>query len=277
LLGWNALAALGLMRSGVLLDEPEWVARGVEIVERCVSVYFVEDGWRHTYTAGVATIPAFADDIAFLLEACVEVLCLTGSGAALGHALDLAKTLHRQFVDPVVGTLYAARLTDDLIFRPTRPEDNVLPSAHSAALWACEALRTWAGLQALPPLDRGTLKMLEALSLVCLGNVVALAEGVPTACARSLTIARWMERRASVLIAPSDAATPDAAVPVAAFGVPWRSHAANRRGRVLVCVPYRPRRSLVDAARDVRAVAPLDVSYAACDVEGCRLPAATFA
>lgn len=274
LLGWNALLATGLLRSGCMLARREWVDKGVALVARCKAVFRGADGYRHTYCDGETKIGAFADDLAFFMEACVEVACLTGCSEALEEALFLGKELHRNCVDPSVGTLYFTSKNTDLLYRPARPEDNVLPSAHSSALFACETLRTWAGMQGDDVIAKADLKMLEALSVVVLSNVANLAETSPLACTKSLVWVKWLETRAGVLVSP---ATPEARVPLQALSKPHGVHAANRRGRVLVGVPVRAGTRLEKApcessGGDARAA----VTYAYCDVSGCQLPSNDF-
>ncbi|MCA2960359.1 MAG: thioredoxin domain-containing protein [Silvanigrellales bacterium] len=276
LLGWNALVATGLLRSGVALARPDWIEKGVALVARCKAVFRAEEGYRHTYCDGETKIGAFADDLAFFMEACVEVACLTGCSEALEESLFLAKELHRHCVDPAVGTLYFAARSDELLYRPTRPEDNVLPSAHSSALFACETLKTWAAMQGGEVLGKAEVKMLEALSLVILSNVANLAEDKPLACTKSLLWVKWMATRAAVLVSP--ASPGPTTVPFEALVKPVRVHAAGRRGKVLVGVPVRPGTRLLDAALFGSEAdgARAAVTFAYCDVSGCQLPTNDF-
>jgi len=279
LLGWNALLASGYLRAGTMLVREDWVRKGLELIDTCFA-RFVSDGegFKHTYTKGHAHIDAFADDIAFLFEACAEALCLTGAEAFLRQALVLAKTMHGTFVDPVKGSLYSTPRSSELLFRPHRPEDNVVPSAHASVIAACGMLRVFSDAQMDRPISASDAKMLEALALVALADVATLAQTTPLACARSLQWVTWMQTQASVVVKPEGESEKDARPSFADVCRPARVNAQGRRGRVVTCVPFRKGVSMATAAQESRAAADtkVRVTFGYCDMKGCQLPTPNY-
>lgn len=222
LLGWNALAATGLLKASVLLGNPLFAKRGLENVSTLLTRFKLSSGQiAHTLQADQPKIAAFCDDVSFLFEACVEALLLTGCQSLVSDILALAKYIHTHFVDPTTGTLYFAAKDPELVVRPHKPDDNVVYSAHAALLGATQLLLTWVGGQrgkegkvgdrggesdrksdsVLSPSDA---KMLEALSLVAGANVAKMAQDMPSACAQSLLKARWAVQKNLVTVSKQE-------------------------------------------------------------------------
>ncbi|MCP2936316.1 hypothetical protein NK983_26880, partial [Salmonella enterica subsp. enterica serovar Typhimurium] len=85
LLGWNALMNIAFSQAYAALGDEAYK----EIAIRNMS--FLEDKfydpltqtWKHTYKAGKAMIPAFLDDLAYLIQAYIFLQEITGEGSYL--------------------------------------------------------------------------------------------------------------------------------------------------------------------------------------------------
>lgn len=120
-------------------------------------------GWSEGHLGeGGAKIPAFADNLAFSFETCVEAQLFTDLPVFRDGALALAKAIHAGFVDPSEGDLYVASRSPALSVPPHEPDVDVVLSTHSAVGGACEWLRNWAGARGGGTLEPSQLKTLEA-------------------------------------------------------------------------------------------------------------------
>ncbi|WP_052664091.1 thioredoxin domain-containing protein [Nitriliruptor alkaliphilus] len=140
LTSWNALAALGLVRAGRLLDEPTWVEAAATCLDRLHEVQVDDEGaLRHTSSVvdgqRRATIPAFLEDLATLALADLAVLGATGEGRWYDRALALAEDADARFHDRVEGGWFQTPDgADDLYTRPKDTWDNATPAGSSVLI-----------------------------------------------------------------------------------------------------------------------------------------------
>ena len=270
LLGWNALAATGLLRACAFANNHAFFQRGLELVSLIISKFKQDNNYYHTLTSNELKIDAFSDDLAYLLEACTEALLLTGSLPLLHEILSVSKTLHGKFIDPSTGTLYLTQESTELPVRPHKPEDNVLYSAHAALSGAVEKVLAWAGSQkGKTLLSRSDEKMLEALGMIALSNVASMALEMPLACAQSLQNVRWMQKKNFVFVESQTGGAPglnQLAVLVQTLG-------ASGTLNFAVGVPVDESVTL-DALAQVARLADTSggCTYTLCNFTGCHLP-----
>jgi uncharacterized protein len=140
---WNALAAIGLVRAGRLLDEPTWVEAAVRCLGRLHEAQ-VDDAGALQHTSSMvdgrrrAAIPAFLEDLAGLALADLEVLAATGDARWYERALALAEDAHARFHDPDEGGWFQTPAdADDLYTRPKDTWDNATPAGTSVMIEVC--------------------------------------------------------------------------------------------------------------------------------------------
>jgi uncharacterized protein len=140
LTSWNALAALGLVRAGRLLDEPGWIAAAALCLDRLHEVQ-VDDAGRLLHTSSVvdgqrqARIPAFLEDLATLALADLELFGATGDARWYDRAVVLAEDAHARFHDPDEGGWFQTpEGADDLYTRPKDTWDNATPAGSSVVI-----------------------------------------------------------------------------------------------------------------------------------------------
>jgi hypothetical protein len=86
----------------------------------------------HSYKEGKATIPAFLDDYAYLIEAHICLQEVTGDPSYLVRAKELANWVITNFSEEDAGYFYyTASTQDDVIVRKREVYDGAIPSGNS--------------------------------------------------------------------------------------------------------------------------------------------------
>jgi uncharacterized protein YyaL (SSP411 family) len=141
LAAWNALMIKGMAQAGVVLGREDFIdsaARALAFVRRALW----QDGRLFAaYKAGRARFPAYLDDYAFLLEACLEMLQARWHSDHLAFAQALADDLLARFEDRAQGGFFfTAHDHEALIHRPKSTLDESMPSGAGAAAHALARL-----------------------------------------------------------------------------------------------------------------------------------------
>jgi uncharacterized protein YyaL (SSP411 family) len=186
LLGWNALMITALCKAfGALGDEKyrDLAVKSMHFLEENMQgagIYhfyhsyrpggsgFVSEGTEnvehtgHVKIAGKEGIPAFLDDYAYLIEACIQLQEITGNTDYLNRARDLTDWVIAHFSEPDTGYFYYSHEDqDDLIVRKREIYDGATPSGNSVMaanllylgtlfdlpVWRERSLRNVAGLK----------------------------------------------------------------------------------------------------------------------------------
>ena len=135
---WTALAISAFALAGRVLGEPRYEAAARRAADRILSRCRVRgDGGGpdlfHREKDGVAGIPGFASDYAFLVEALLDLYETTFEPRYFRAALELQEEMHHRFVDPRGGYFLSAAGHDGLILRPKELFDGAMPSSNSVA------------------------------------------------------------------------------------------------------------------------------------------------
>ena len=227
-LGWNALAISGLAYAGSVLDEPALLAdagAAADFVRARLAA--PGGGWWRVFADGRAKVPAFLDDLAAWLAACLDLQRATGDPALPALALSVAEEIQARFFDPAENDLFLTPADGErLPHRPRSDHDGATP--HSTGLATLGLLRA-AALAGREDLFRTAERVLRTHAFVLerapaayptlaraalvaeRGLACAVVVGEPED-ARTRALAREARRR----LAPEDAvlvAAPGAAVP----------------------------------------------------------------
>jgi uncharacterized protein YyaL (SSP411 family) len=141
LTSWNALMIKGMSVAGRHFQRNDWVdsaERAIDFVRRHL--------WRNqrllaTYKDGVAHLPAYLDDYAFLVDALLEFAQARFRPADMDFAVQLADTLLGHFDDREHGGFYfTADDHEDLIQRPKPLADDATPAGNGVAAYALARL-----------------------------------------------------------------------------------------------------------------------------------------
>lgn len=271
LLSWNALAATSIIQSSIALCDNQLFERGINLIQNIFKYFKDENEFKHIYCNGVAKIDAFVDDLGFLLESCTEALLITGSKALLKEILEIVKKIHRDFIDPKTGTLFYSKSKDDIFNRPTKPEDNVIYSAHSAIFGSITKIRTWLESCAKSDiLSASENKMLDALSLIAVSNTVTLSEKIPTACAQMLQKIKWLETKNTIIINEKQ----DYPATLESFHKAYSTCIKNINGYFILGSIINSNHELSHLhqyCKDISCKAN-DTVFSFCNTNGCKLP-----
>ena len=138
---WNAMAVRGLVRAGLLLDEPDWVMAGARTASTLHELHVVDGQLHHTSKGGRVSVPGFLDDHALLALADLELFQATGDPVWFDRAVELATTAHERFHDPDDGGWFqTAHDGESLYLRPKETWDNATPAGTSVMVEVCLAL-----------------------------------------------------------------------------------------------------------------------------------------
>ncbi len=141
LAAWNGLAISGLARAGSLLDDPALLDDAVAVADFVLDKLVASDGrLLRIFDEGRARVPAFLDDMAAMLEACLDLHRAGGGDRFLGAALKLADDIATRFFDTEEADLFLTPSDGELLVqRPRSDHDGATP--HSTGLAALGLIR----------------------------------------------------------------------------------------------------------------------------------------
>jgi len=132
LLGWNALMNTAYSKAYMATGDEHYR----EVAERNMKFLFdrFKDGdrWHHTYKNGKAKMPAFLDDLAYLIQALISLQEITGDGEKLHHASVLTEHVIDNFSEEGTGFFYFTHHgQQDVIVRKKEVYDGATPSGNA--------------------------------------------------------------------------------------------------------------------------------------------------
>jgi uncharacterized protein len=138
LMGWNALACEAFATAGAVLDERKYVEASEQIADFIWSKMRRADGrFYHAYRRGHAHIPAFQDDLANFIFACVAVFRASGRARWIDRASKVATQMLDHYEDREAGGFfYTADDAETVITRHKEWHDGSVRSGNGAAALA---------------------------------------------------------------------------------------------------------------------------------------------
>jgi uncharacterized protein len=135
LLGWNALLVTALCKAGCALKNKQYITLAEETLQFLTQKFSASDvtlELHHTYKNNRATYPAFLDDYAYYIQACIHVQQATAKNEYLQTAANLAKYVIDNFFDEENGFFsYTHKNQQDVIMRKNEVYDGATPSGNS--------------------------------------------------------------------------------------------------------------------------------------------------
>jgi uncharacterized protein len=132
LLGWNALLIIAFCKAYAILQHDKYKIAAEELFQ-FIEKSFVEkdDVYYHTYKKGEAKYPAFLDDYAYLIEACIQLQEITGNEKYLYKAKSLAEHVFENFSDEESNYFFfTSKKQEDVVIRKIELYDGATPSAN---------------------------------------------------------------------------------------------------------------------------------------------------
>jgi uncharacterized protein len=137
LTSWNALMIRGLAVAARHMDRPEWADAALRALDFIRTRLFRDGRLLATYKHGEARLPAYLDDHAYLLDACLELLQVRWRSEDLAFAGKLADILLEHFEDREQGGFFfTADDHEALIQRPKTFADEAMPGGNGVAALA---------------------------------------------------------------------------------------------------------------------------------------------
>ena len=133
LTSWNALYLQGLIDASRFLNQEQYLDQAIQLAEFIDKNLMREDGGLYrNFKDGKASIPAFLDDYATLIEAYLSLFELSGAMKWLQKARDLTRYCDQHFSTPENDLyFYTEQNQNQLIRRSIEVADNVISSSNS--------------------------------------------------------------------------------------------------------------------------------------------------
>jgi hypothetical protein len=133
LLGWNALMNTAYANAYAATGNEQYKQQALRNMDFLLAAFRDTEGnYYHTWKAGKARYPAFLDDLAYLLEALMELQQITGELAWLEEAKALAQYIIRHFSEPDTPYFfYTPEGQEDVIVRKKEVYDGAVPSGNA--------------------------------------------------------------------------------------------------------------------------------------------------
>jgi uncharacterized protein YyaL (SSP411 family) len=132
LLGWNALIITAFCKAYAILQEEKYKNAAVELYD-FIEKEFTKDSrnYYHTYKHGKAKYPAFLDDYAYYIEACIHLQEITANEKYLHKAKELVESVFENFADEESGYFFfTSKNQEDVIMRKIELYDGATASAN---------------------------------------------------------------------------------------------------------------------------------------------------
>jgi uncharacterized protein YyaL (SSP411 family) len=148
---WNGYAVSGLVRAAEALEDPSILADAVGAMDFVLDEMVDDSGLLHrVFNRGEARVPAFLDDHAAQLDACLDLYRAGAGERFLSASLHFAQQVGDRFFDPESGKLFFTPLDGEaLVHRPQSDHDGATPAAAGLAAVGLARLADLSGLAAM--------------------------------------------------------------------------------------------------------------------------------
>ncbi len=135
LLGWNALLVTAFCKAGAALANDTYIAIAQKTMAVLLSRFSEnskEANLFHTYKNGIAKYPAFLDDYAYVIQACIHLQEVTSLPQYLIKAREVTSFVVENFYDSNSGFfVFTHKNQQDVILRKKELYDGATPSGNS--------------------------------------------------------------------------------------------------------------------------------------------------
>ncbi len=133
LLGWNALMITAYCKAYAALGENHYKKMAIDAMQFLENHLATENtNWKHTYKNGVAKIPAFLDDYAYLIQAYIQLQEITANQSYLITAKAIIEYVIDNFSDEEeLFFYYTNNQQQDVILRKKEVYDGATPSGNA--------------------------------------------------------------------------------------------------------------------------------------------------
>ncbi len=136
LLGWNALLNTAYSKAFAALGRESYRQQAIghmAFLEKALSL--ADGSWHHTYKNGIAKLPAFLDDYAYLIQAYIQLQEITGNADYLIKAKNLTNWVCTHFSEPETGFFFFTHQDQkDILVRKKEVYDGATPSGNAVMM-----------------------------------------------------------------------------------------------------------------------------------------------
>jgi uncharacterized protein len=135
LLGWNALMVTALCKAAAALNDDNYKNLAITTMDFMLEKFRKEPAsaeFYHTYKNGIAKYPAFLDDYAYVIQACIHLQEVSSNTVYLDTAKEITRFVIENFNDEATGYFFFTHKNQaDIIFRKKEVYDGATPSGNS--------------------------------------------------------------------------------------------------------------------------------------------------
>ena len=143
LCSWNALMLKGYLDAYRSFGEPAFLETAEKNAHFLLNKLFIDGRLYRSYKSGVASIPAFLDDYAFLIDSLLYLYELSFDAHWVHKADQLLKVVLAHFHDPQSGMFfYTSDESKALVKRHIEIQDDVIPGSNSKLAGSLRQLGT---------------------------------------------------------------------------------------------------------------------------------------
>lgn len=138
ILGWDALLSNALLQAALVFEQQEWEEISRKNIDFIMDKFFDHETgkWLHTYKDGKAKYSAFLDDLAYLIQALIQLHETTGSFKYLQDARSITEYLIEHFSDTNnIYFYFTPSFETDVPVRKVDLYDGATPSGNSIMAW----------------------------------------------------------------------------------------------------------------------------------------------
>ena len=136
ILSWNALMLQALAKAATVLNFDGYKVLSEQLYKALFAIFSTDSAageLKHTYTKGKLNVPAFIEDYAYLIEACLQLYELTQDESYLMKAKTLLEYSIEHFSDQEqVFFLFTSADQKDVVIRKKEIYDGAMPSPNSS-------------------------------------------------------------------------------------------------------------------------------------------------
>ncbi len=129
---WNGLMIATLAHAGMLINEPDWIARATRAFRFVAESMTRGERLGHSWREGRLVFPGLSSDFAAMVRAAIALHQATGEREFLDRAITWTAALERHHADPETGGyFFTADDAEGLIVRPAQTRDDALPNPNA--------------------------------------------------------------------------------------------------------------------------------------------------
>jgi uncharacterized protein len=162
LASWNALMIAALADAGAVLERQDYVDAARAAADFVLTEMRDEQGrLLRTYKDGRASLNAYLEDHAFLVEALLTLYETTFETRWFAEARSLADGMIARYADPQGGFFTTSSDHEQLVTRPKEIQDHPIPSGNSSAAFGLLRLAAFTGERQYEQQALGVLRLLH--------------------------------------------------------------------------------------------------------------------